>query len=392
MSNELIVAIQISDIGRSKSIKNSIDKLKGIKLLEWSNALAEKGPASVKRVPDILLIDETAENGNLIKRIQTIKSHFPQMVLFVVSENKDYQHIIDAMKAGASEFLVDPINEENLLNTIEDVRAKFANIGHLKAGKIYSFISAKGGVGSTVLAVNSAAALGMDKKTTVAISDMSFQSGDASVLLDILPENTISDIAKNLHRLDVAFLRGVMTTNKTGVDFLAAPVNPEDSEDIKGEHVSKTLNLMKKLYDHVVVDCGSMNINDSTLEALKQSDKVFVVTDMSVPSIRNTVRLCKLVRKLGIELKSIEILINRYIKGGTLSLEEIEKNFDKPAYWLVPNDFAGIVTSINRGIPLVKMSQGSAFSKNVVQFIQKLKGLSSDKNYRGIKGSFGKNI
>jgi pilus assembly protein CpaE len=113
---------------------------------------------------------------------------------------------------------------------------------------------------------------------------------------------------------------------------------------------------------------------------------------MSVPSIRNTVRLCKLIRKLGISLEKIEIVINRFIKGGALSLAEVEKNFDKPVYWLVPNDFADIVSSINRGIPLVKLSHGAPFSKNVVEFIKKFQGLLDDQNFRGVKGTFGKNI
>ena len=222
--------------------------------------------------------------------------------------------------------------------------------------------------------------------------DMSFQSGDASVLLDLEPKNTIMDICKNIHRLDVSFLRGVMSGHSTGINYLPAPVNPEDSEDIVSEHISSILNLSRKLYDHVVLDCGSMHINDCSLEAFKQSEKVFVVTDMSVPSIRNTVRLCKLIRKFGISLEKIEIIVNRYIKGGALSLGEIEKNFDKPVYWLVPNDFSEIVSSINRGVPLVKLSKNAPFSKNMFELIKKFQGLQDDSDFRGIRGTFGKSL
>ena len=96
--------------------------------------------------------------------------------------------------------------------------------------------------------------------------------------------------------------------------------------------------------------------------------------------------------KFGIGLDKIEIVINRYIKGGALSLGEIEKNFDKPVYWLAPNDFSEIVASINRGIPVVKLSPGAPFSKNMVEFIKKFQGILDDSNFRGIKGTFGKNI
>ena len=131
-------------------------------------------------------------------------------------------------------------------------------------------------------------------------------------------------------------------------------------------------------------------LNDCSIEAFRRSDKVFVVTDMSVPSLRNTVRICKLIGKLDIPIEKIEIIVNRFIKGGALSLGEIEKNFDKPVYWLVPNDFSDIVSSINRGIPLIKMSPGAPFSKNVGQFVKKIMNQIDDPEFRGIRGTFGK--
>ena len=393
MAKELTFAIQITKSDLVKVLTGFTKNLKGVNILQWTGNTAEKGPIAVKTTPDIILIDENPEGGDLFVRIKTIKSHFPQTSLFVVSANKEHQNIITAMKAGASEYLVEPVLENTLHNAIEEVRAKLANAGRLAQGRIYSFISAKGGAGSTVLAVNTAAALAMDKKTAVALLDMSFQSGDASVLLDIVPQNTIMDICLNMHRLDVSFLRSVMSSHSTGIDFLPAPLNPEDSEDINSEHITSILNLARKLYDHVVLDCGSMHVNDCSVEAFKQSDKVFVITDMSVPSIRNTVRLCKLIRKFGISLDKIEIVINRFYKGGALSLAEVEKSFDKPVYWLVPNnDFLDMVSSINRGVPMVKLSSGAPFSKNIFEFIKKFQGILDNQDFRGIKGTFGKII
>jgi len=392
MAKELILAIEIAQPNRAKALLDLTKRLKGVDTLQWQSNTAEKGITAVKTVPDIILIDDITENDDLLIRVRAIKEHFPKTTLFVVSENKNHQNIISVMKAGAAEYLVEPFEEDLLFNAIEEARAKFASSGRLSQGHIYSFISAKGGVGSTVLAVNAAAALSKDKKSAVALLDMSFQSGDASVLLDLVPQNTILDICENINRLDVSFLRGVMSGHSTGINFLPAPVNPEDSEDIRSEHISSILNLSRKLFDHVVLDCGSMHINDCSVEAFKQSEKVFVVTDMSVPSIRNTVRLCKLIRKFGISLEKIEIIVNRYIKGGALSLGEVEKNFDKPVYWLIPNDFSEIVSSINRGVPLVKLSNNTPFSKNMFEFIKKFQGILDDPDFRGIRGTFGKNI
>lgn len=390
MTKELIVALEISRSELAGALTGITKTLPGVKTAEWTGAMAEKGSLAVKTEPDIIVIDDAPENGALLSRVRTIKENFPQVALLVVSANCDPQQIIDTMKAGAAEYLVQPVSEKVFVNAIEEVRAKLANAGRLAQGNVYSFISAKGGVGATVLAVNTAAALALSKKNAVALVDMSLQSGDASVLLDIVPQTTILDIAQNIHRLDVAFLRGVMCPHNTGISFLAAPQNPEDSDEIRGEHIAGILDLARKLHDNIIIDCSSMHVSDCSVEAFRRSDKIFVVTDMSVPSIRNTVRLCKLIRKFGISANKVEIVINRFIKDSVLSIDEIEKNLDRPAYWMVPNDFTDIVSSINRGVPLVKMTPGAPFSRNIVQFVRKFQNQLEEPHFRGVRGIFGK--
>lgn len=390
MSKELLVALEVSRSELSGALAGLARGVPGVKTQEWAGSFGEKGSLAVKTEPDIIVIDDAPQNGELLGRVRMIKGNFPQAALLVISSNCDPQQIINTMKAGAAEYLVQPVSDQVFINAIEEVRAKLANSGHLAQGNVYSFISAKGGVGATVLAVNTAAALALTKNQAVALIDMSLQAGDASVLLDIVPQTTILDICQNIHRLDVSFMRGVMINHNTGLNFLAAPQNPEDSDDIHSEHMAQILDLARKLHDNIIIDCSSMHVSDCSIEAFRRSDKIFVVTDMSVPSIRNTVRLGKLIRKFGISGNKVEVVINRFIKDSVLSVDEIEKNFDKSAYWMVPNDFADIVSSINRGIPLVKMTPGAPFSKNIVQFVRKVQNQSDEPNFRGVRGIFGK--
>lgn len=392
MTNELLIAIELARSDWGKQAQKLAKELPGVRVQQWADSLAEKGDLAVKTIPDIIIIDDNPERGNLFSRVHNIKLNFPQAHLFVISANKDPQQIIQAMKAGVAEYLVEPVADSIFQNAIEEVRAKLTNEGKLAQGSIYSFISAKGGIGSTVLAVNVAAALAMDKKRAVALLDMCFQSGDASVLLDLVPQTTILDVSRNIHRLDVPFLRSTMAGHTTGLHFLAAPPDPEDSDEIKSDHIAKILDLSRKVFEQVIIDCNSMHINNCTVEAFKRSDKVFIVTDMSMPSIRNTVRLFNLINKLGIDHSKIDIIVNRYIKHGPLTLGTIEKNFEKPVYWLAPNDFADVVTSINRGIPLVKLQSSAALSKNIMQFAKKILNQLDDPDFRGIRGTFGRSL
>lgn len=392
MPRKLLIAIEITDSRTVHMLQEKLREIPNLEMTQWFDSAGEKGPLAVKGSPDIIILDDPTEGPSIFNRLKPIRENFPHAAVFVVSGNQFPQHIVEVMKAGVSEYLVIPINDKVLKNAIEDVRTNLATAGQISRGTIYSFISAKGGLGSTVLAVNSACALAKDKQSRVALFDMSFQSGDATVLLDLYPQTTMSDVVRNYHRLDSSFLLAAMTKHPTGLEFMAAPNNPEECDTIKGTHVSHVLDLAKKIYDQVVVDCTSMSINECNIEIFNASETIFLVTDMSVPSIRNCSRLIKLLAKIGIDSKHIEVVINRVIKGGALSLADVEKNLDKKAYWLFPNDFKGVVSSINKGEPLLIGNASMPLAKNIAQFIEKLKSPESSHGFRGIRGTFGKAI
>ena len=103
-------------------------------------------------------------------------------------------------------------------------------------------------------------------------------------------------------------------------------------------------------------------------------------------------RITQLMRKLGINKEKIEFILNRYEKGPTLSIEEAEKSLGKRIYWLFPNDFSDIMSSINEGEPVVQLHPRSLIAKNIMGFTKKLRGKLGNKEYRGAKTAFGKPI
>ena len=345
-----------------------------------------------KKCPDIIVLDEGTEGGDIISRLHQLKEQFAQTSIFVISPDISPKNIVRLMKAGASEFICNPVKADNLIDAIEEFRIRRVNAGKVAEGKICTFISSKGGLGSSVVAVNSAVAVARQLGQSVALCDMSLESGDLSVMLDTMPELTIVELCRNFHRLDVSLFRGAITRHKAGIDFLAAPHNPSDIKEIKVEHVQEILVLARKLYDYTFLDCPAMHLNDSTLASLTLSDRIFLISDLSVPAIRNASRLCAHLEKLGIAQSCIEVVINRYIKRSTLSIEEVEKSIKRPVFWAFPNDFVEIVSSINRGMPLVQKNASAMFSRNILDFVKKMQKPDVYRDYRGIKGVFGKAI
>jgi pilus assembly protein CpaE len=342
--------------------------------------------------PDILIIDDRPEEIDTVSRLRKLKDLYADAEIFVVSTDHRPQHIVNLMKAGAGEYLSNPLNVVQLTDAIEEVRIKKANAGQVTQGTMYSFVGSKGGLGSTVIAVNAAAALAGKSRQSVLLCDMSLQSGDASVLLDVPPGPTVIDLSRNIHRLDVSLFRGAVTHHRTGIDFLAAPHDPEEGSDVNADQTSQILALANKLYDHVLVDCPSMSLDVCTLTVLHASEKIFIVTDLSVTAVRNASRFCNLIQKIGISPSRINFVINRYIKGSTLSIEEVEATLEKSVFWLFPNDFSQVVSSINRGVPLVKFQPNAPLSKNITEFVEKMQNSAAYGAYRGLKGTFGKAI
>ena len=393
MKNKVTVAIEMADAECVKTLVDTLKTLPEVETVQWFNGTGEKGALAVKGSPIVIIIDDQAETSrSATERVAQLRQSFPLSAIFVVSPDTRPEHIVELMKAGAAQFLVTPINPKVLTNAIDEVRIRLTTAGKSAKGEVYSFISSKGGLGTTVISVNTAVALARNKKGTVALCDMSLQSGDASVLLDLVAATTITDLGRNIHRLDVSLLRDAMSRHRSGLAFLPAPGDPEDSEEVTSEQIARILELSRQLFNVVLIDCTSMRVDDRTLEIFNHSDKIFVVTDLSVPAVRNAARLCKLIGKLGIGMEKIEVVVNRYLKGGALSIEEVEKTLKKAIYWLCPNDFVDIVSSINHGEPLVEKQPGAPFSKNIIEFAEKLGNPRADASYRGIRGTFGKAI
>lgn len=342
------------------------------------------------RPADIAFLDDDNELPCILEQISRLRQDCPNTKLFVISSDFSPEHIVETMKAGATEFFLKPVDSTKVREAIHRVQLQMLDGGKTATGKTYAFLGSKGGLGTTVLSVNVTAAMTEQQAGRSSLIDLNLQAGDSSVLLDLVPKTTISDVIRNYNRLDAAFLLGVMEKTDEGFELLAAPASPEESEDVTGEHIGKVLQLCRNHYDSVIVDCPAMDVDERILEALRSADTTFVVTDLSVPAVRNASRLLKLLRKEGIA--RIEVVVNRYLKGQAATLEEVEKTLGCRIFWLFPNDFESTMESINRGTPLMRYNPRSAFARNIMEFVQKLQDPKAFPQYRGAKGLLGKAV
>lgn len=377
MPQPITIGLIIANRPLRQAIEAHLLACPAAKVLAGHEALAGEN------IPDILILEDESGHDTPLA-LKQWRQDYPESALVVISADKDPENIVRIMKAGGSEFLLTPVEKHQLLKAVEDIRHRRAATATATRGAIYTFINSKGGVGATVLSVNTALALQGGKNGRVALWDMNFQAGDSVVLLDLFPKTTIIDICRGIQRLDTDMLKNAMVPHKSGLELLAGPSQPEEHRSISASHVTRILSLIGNLYDQVVLDCPSLTVNHTTVEAFSASDKIFIVIDLSIPAVRDASRLFTLIRQAGINEDAVEFVVNRFAERGMLPIAEAEKNLTKKIYWLFPNDFDEVISSINLGDPLVLSNPSSNFSQSILTFVNKIKDPEHYKDTRSV--------
>ena len=342
----------------------------------------EKG--STRRVlevqPDIILVDlEDPEAA--IQTLHTLHSALPKSWLVVTSEREKSELIIQAMQAGAREFLVQPIAAEEFSLALERyIAEKRRNQEPKKAGRIYCVTAAKGGTGATSVAINLASAVAKEPKHKVALIDLDSPIGDAAAYLDVKPKFTVLDTLAASSRLDAVLLQ-TYAKGCHGFAVLSGPkeFRPGQMPDV--EALSVMLEVARQAYTHTFVDLPA-SLNEEHLRvAIELSRAIVVVLTPELPAIWRTDRLLRfLAGSVGSE--KVHLVLNRSVNGSDeIANGEIEKAVNQPIFWSLPNDDRASREAIKLGRPLVSMNN-SQLAHSYQELAYRLTGTARAKKRR----------
>lgn len=325
--------------------------------------------------PDIVVVALDADHQKALQLIQHLTVEFPNMPILAVSARGDGQSILQALRAGAKEFLTQPVVLEELLlalqrlcsgRTASDGTTVTSN-GSIRGDSLaVAVLGSRGGVGCTSLAVNLSSLLAQEPNYNVALIDLDLALGDADVALDLMPDYTLADVALNIDRLDMTFLRRSLCKHECGVSLLPHPVQLEDISLIHEEHLGRVIGLLRASYSHLVFDL-SKRFTPTDLTAMRMSDIILLVAQLELTSLRNVVRLLhSLDGEEGLGEK-VRVVINRIgSEDGEITLKKAEETIGRPVFWQVPNDFKSMVGARNAGVPLLTHAPRSKVHQNLV--------------------------
>src|SRR5689334_14123345 len=247
--------------------------------------------------PDAVVVALDSDHVKALQLIAQLAQECPGMPILAVSGRGDGQSILQALRSGAKEFLTSPVVLEELLTALQRLqRTRVSADGNGTNGttKVDSMViavaGARGGVGSTSLAVNLGCTLAQDPSFSVALIDLDLALGDADVALDLMPDYTLADVALNIDRLDMQFLKRSLSKHATGLSLLPHPVQMEDVGLIREEHLQRVIGLLKASYTHLLLDL-SKSFSPTDVTALNMADVILLVAQLELSSLRNVVRM-----------------------------------------------------------------------------------------------------
>lgn len=336
-----------------------------------SVSLVEGGKSKMRQVaeqeqPNLMLIDGMCCDPNELVQIEYISSHFPKIAVILLCATQTPEFLINSMRVGVREVLPSPVSAEALSAAVSRIAAKMKGVQGKSPGKILAFMPCKGGSGATFLATNLGYQLAETK--SVLLIDLNLQFGDAlSFVHDAKPITTLADIAHDISRLDASFLAASTVKISDNYHILAAPEDLSQAMEVKPEHMDAILSLAISHYDFVLLDM-SRNLDTLAIKALDRASRIFPVLQASLPGLRNASKLLAVYKSLGYPAGKIELIVNRYEKGGDVSLEDIKRALGTQRMHLVPNSFKEVNASINQGTALAEVSRSNAVTKNLAEF------------------------
>lgn len=301
--------------------------------------------------------------------------------------------LMEAMRAGISEFIPKPLEPATVEKSLEQVwrktgrRSKSTGDGASR-GEIVVFFSAKGGSGSTTLCANVGVELHRVSRKKTLLLDLDLELGETALQMGVEPKFSVVDLVRNFHRVDSDLLTSYIEHHESGVDILSAPYQPADFEAVNGELVGKILRFLIGHYDYLVVDAPK-HLGPATLAALKAAHQVLLVTTPDLPSLRNLTRCLPLLQEVGENRDRdwLRIVVNRHESRGVVSLDQVAETLGRPVFGTVRNDYETVMQAINTGTPAVTLGP-SDFAEDVRALAGEIAGVEvePDSNRGWLRG------
>src|SRR5258705_1480708 len=325
-----------------------------------------EGPA---RKPDLVIVEladdgAAGPDGPPARVVEAVARAFPDATVFATGSSVSADFVIQAIRAGAVEFLRRPVQRDDLGAALEKLlRLRRGSQPPARAGRITSVFSTKGGLGVTTLATNLAVCLSERSPGSTILADLHTRQSDIATFLNLRHTYSVLDALENIERLDESLLHGLLVKHASGLLVLPGPTRIERSQ-LPADRVQAALEIIRSHFGHVVLDLRH-DFDPGTIAALEASDTILYLTSLTVSALRSGSAGLAALRHLGLNLQRLKVIVMRDGTGEDVTLKHAQEALGLPIYWRTPSDYSTVVSSINTGQPVVTAAPRSKIAKNL---------------------------
>lgn len=379
MAEHLTVVIIDEDPAVRSLIQATLLGIQGVEILAETESLVYGYELIRQNRPKMVFMDLRDNVSLSLETAKKISSFFKEVLIVASGQEMNLDMIRSCMEAGVRDFLQRPFSADQIKGLLEKHKLALTSDRESgdQTGRIVTVFSNKGGLGKTTVAVNLALSLSETIGRPVALVDLNLQLGDITTFLDVEPKQTIVDIARNIGRVDAAYLESSLAQYKvknSTLYVMADPLHVEDAEEVTAEQINAVLTVLRATFEYVIIDTTT-SFDSKTLTALDLADHILLVTMVNLPSIRSSQRLLNLFERLGYDSQKIKLLVNRYMPGEEITVEDVEETLEHPIFWKIPNNYPVVMAAINRGIPISMVENSRPMEKNFQDLAHKLSGV-----------------
>lgn len=377
-------ALVVSGAAGPQDIANAVLQRYGFGPAESVLSLAEAAARLRNEHFDLLIVPlqgaGAVELGSLEREVRKSQATF----VIGTASQADPELILRAMRSGIHEFLVYPPEPKDFSAAVDRLMRRTHAAG--KSGAAIAVYSAKGGVGTTSVAVNLAFSFAKAHPDgRVALVDFGASGGDVRVMLDLRPAYDMGDLMRKMDQVDADLLQSILTPASGGVWVLPAAEDPETAESLDAVATTNIIEHLRQNFSFTVMDCEH-SLNERTLAVLDAADRVVVVTQLSVPALRSAQRTLTLCQRLGYSDDKVSVLVNRYHSGDLVTLRDASDVLGREVFFKLPNDYRTASGALNKGVPVSDFDASSHLASSYATLAGRLNGggaLDVDDQQRG---------
>jgi pilus assembly protein CpaE len=307
------------------------------------------------RNPDLAIVVLGTDLAAGLAMIDEVHRAVPATQVLALAPEERPETIIKAMRAGADEFLPLPLDATSLLKVCIKVSALRGSAAARPRGACWVAYGAKGGVGVTTLVANLGFALRAAQRE-VALVDLDVFRGDLALFLNVTPGYSLRDLANNFKQLDEVYLQSTLIRHRSALALTR-------------EQTLRIIEMLDATHEVTVVDATSVPL-ESTLAALGCADRIFLVTELTLPALRACMRTLDWLRAEDIDPDTVEMVVNKYAsRSWEVAPGEAAKTLRLPIRTLIPRDEAAAFTAINSGLPLEQVRGGGAVQRAIAALV-----------------------